>query len=151
MDGAIDAVDKLIRAENQVLGAKSGTLRREQRMLRGVLQAVADGNDLAQHAVELGAQLLDGGKAALRIRVGGALQQAVERQEAAQLRLLGRGGDAGQVDAVLGGQLEAERSQGAADGVDIAGDGRALGGHFRGLVALGAVDIAKRANAGDRA
>ena len=151
MDGAIDAVDKLIRAENQVLGAKSGTLRREQRMLRGVLQAVADGNDLAQHAVELGAQLLDGGKAALRIRVGGALQKAVERQEATQLRLRGWGGDAGQVDAVLGRQLEAQRGQGTADGVDIAGDGRALGGHFRGLVALGAVDIAKRANAGDRA
>ena len=120
-------------------------------MLGWVLQAVADGNDLAQHAIELGAQLLDGGKATLWIRVRGALQQAVERQKTAQLRLFGGGGDAGQVDAVLGGQLEAERSQGAADGVDIAGDGRALGGHFRGLVALGAVDIAKRANAGDRA
>ena len=73
LDGAIDAVDKLIRAEDQVLGAKGGTLRREKRMLGWVLQAVADGNDLAQHAIELGAQLLDGGKATLWIRVRGAL------------------------------------------------------------------------------
>ena len=107
MDGAVDAIDKLIRAKDQVLGAKGGTLRREERVLGGVLAAVADGQYLAQHAVELGAQLLDGAKPALRIAVGRAQQQAVEGEETAQLRLLGRVGDAWEEDAVLAGQLEA--------------------------------------------
>ena len=73
LDGAIDAVDKLVGAKDQVFGAKSGTLRRKKRVLGRILEAVADGNDLAQNAVELGAQLFDGGKAALWVRVGGAL------------------------------------------------------------------------------
>ena len=120
-------------------------------MLGRVLDAIAESNDLAQHAEELITQLRHGTETLVRIRVRGAQQQAVEGKVAAQERLLGGGGKARLVHAIFHRQLEHQAGESAADGVNIAGYRRALGGNLRGLETLRAVDVAKGADAGDSA
>ena len=93
--GAVDAVNQLVRAKDQVLGAEGRTLWGKQRVLRGMLNAIAQGDDLAEHTKELVPQLRYALKALGRIWVRGAQQQPVEGEVAAQQRLLGRGGQSG--------------------------------------------------------
>ena len=117
--GAFGAVEQLVGAEDDVLGAEGAPLRGEQRVLVGVLHPVAQGDDLAQHPVELAAQRADVGEALLRVRVRGPLEQPVVAEVAAQQRLLRGRGDARGEGAVLDGQVEDERGEGAPDGVDV--------------------------------
>ena len=49
--GAVDAVNQLICAKDQVLGAEGRTLWGKQRVLRGMLNAIAQGDDLVDAVV----------------------------------------------------------------------------------------------------
>ena len=146
-----DAVDQLIGAEHPVLRAVGRTLRRKQRADVRVLHAVANRQDLAQHAGELDGHVVGAGETHVRVLVAGAQQQPVQRQVPAEHGFLHWRGQARVVDAVGRRQVRDQRRQRAADGVDVRRDRRARAADLGGLEAGRAVDVAVGADAGDRA
>ena len=151
LHGTHHAVDQLVGTEHNVLGAERTALRGEPSVQVREVAAVANGQDLPQHANQLVRHGGGGTKARLRILVRGPQQQAVQGQVLAEQWLFIRGGKLRGVDSVLHWQLHNQCGQGAADGVDVAGHGRSGLGNFRGLEALGAEDMPEGADARHRA
>ena len=81
------------------------------------------GDDLAQHAEQLTRHLLGAGEPPARIGVDRAAQQPAERIVLREHGIVL--GQAVDVAAVAGAQVQRQRRQRAADGVDVGGDRRA--------------------------
>ena len=147
LHGAHHAVDQLVGAEHNVLSAERTALRGEPGVQVRVVAAVADSQDLPQHADQLVSHGGGGAKARLRILVRGPQQQAVQGQILAEQRFFVWGGQPRGIHSVFHRQVHDQCGQGAADGVDVAGHGRSGLGNLRGLETLGAEDVPERADA----
>ena len=95
-----------------------------------------------QHAGELVGHLLHRGEPARRVGVGRAKDGAVQRIVLRQYRYGGGSGQLVDEAAVFLRHIHHQHGEGAADGVDVAGDGGAGLGDLRRLVAGGAEDRA---------
>ena len=111
---------------------------------------VTDRQHLTQHAKQLQLHRVRGVEAALRVRITRAGKHAVERGVAAKQRLIGWRGNAVLKHTILRGQINHQRRKGAANGVNVRLNRRTIACHLRRLEAARAVDIAKRADAGNR-
>ena len=101
---------------------------------------VAARDDLAQHAEQLGAQLVGGGEPVGRVGRAALGDQPVERVVLREQRRRLRRRQRVQVGALVAAELHAQHHQRAPDRVDVGGDARPDLGHLRRLVADGAVD-----------
>src|SRR5699024_9743754 len=101
--------------------------------------AGTQGEDFAEYAHELPCHAGGAAEPHVRVFVGGAQDEAVQRVVPAEHRLLDGGGDAVGVASVDHRQADDERGEGAANGVQVRGDGGARLGDLGRLEAGGAV------------